>query len=251
VTQIVNAAIDALAADRDALLAICEGLTDDRWAAPSGCPGWTVQDVVAHMDAIFWLVVDPSTLPDTSGLPAETAQDHYVDARRSWTAQQVVDDYRSVSTKALDALKGLASQDFEVPLGDIGTYPAALIPNAYTFDHYTHIRADLFPPRGPLAGDPPPTDEFQLAPVLDWIEAALPQQNSSIVASLPGTIDLVVTAPAPRTIRIGAGSPLATVTSEGAAFVRWITQRGAWDALGVEGSGDQEALSAARSLRVF
>ena len=29
--------------------AVCEGLTDDQWALPTGCPGWTVQDQVAHM----------------------------------------------------------------------------------------------------------------------------------------------------------------------------------------------------------
>ena len=42
-------------------------------------------------------------------------------------------------------------------LGDFGSYPASLLPSAYSFDHYTHIRADLFAPRGPLPGPPPPS----------------------------------------------------------------------------------------------
>jgi uncharacterized protein (TIGR03083 family) len=246
-----NAAIDALAADREALLAVCERLTTEQWSAPSGCPGWTVQDVVAHMDALFWLVVDPSTLPDSAGMPTERAQDRYVEERRSWTADQIVDDYRSVSAKALGQLAALTEQDFEVPLGDLGTYPASILPNAYTFDHFTHIRADLYPPRGPLAGDPPATDELRMAPVLDWIAAALPQQNATTVAGLPGVLELHVTGPAPRTIAIGGGSTVATVTSDGGAFVRWITQRATWEQMEVASTGDASALTAARGLRVF
>jgi uncharacterized protein (TIGR03083 family) len=244
-------AIDALAADREALLAICETLSGDQWAAPSGCPGWSVQDLVAHMDALFWLVVDPSTLPDAAGLPTEQAQDHYVVARRSWTADRIVDDYRSVSAKALDQLAGLAEQDFELPLGDLGTYPVSILPNAYTFDHFTHIRADLFGPRGPLAGDPPAIDAFHLTPVLDWISAALPQQNADIVAGLAGSIELRVNGPAPRTMKLGEGASQATITSDGGAFVRWVTQRGTWEELDVAAAGDASALAAARELRVF
>ena len=129
-----SGAIDALRADRSALLDICAGLSDSDWTAPSGCAGWRVQDVVAHMGALYWLVVDSSALPDTTGLQTEEAQDRYVEARRSWSANQVVDDYEAVSGKALDALQDLEGQDFELPLGDLGTYPASVLPNAYTFD---------------------------------------------------------------------------------------------------------------------
>ena len=60
------AAVDALQADRDTLLAVCAGLRDEDWSAPSGCEGWTVKDVVGHVGALFWLVVDQSKLPDAS-----------------------------------------------------------------------------------------------------------------------------------------------------------------------------------------
>src|ERR1017187_5652054 len=110
-------AIEALRADREALLAIGARLSDDDWRAGSGCPGWSVQDVVAHMGTLFWAVVDPGALPDSTRLAT---------------------------------LAALESQDFELALGDLGTYPAFVLPNAFSFDHYTHIRADLFAPRGPL-----------------------------------------------------------------------------------------------------
>jgi hypothetical protein len=46
-----SAVIRTLEADRLALLEICAGLTDADWKADSGCAGWSVQDVVAHLGA--------------------------------------------------------------------------------------------------------------------------------------------------------------------------------------------------------
>jgi len=41
------------------------------------------------------------------------------------------------------------------------------------------------------------------------------------------------------------------VQSDSAAFVRWITQRGTWDELGVEACGNPADLATVRQLRVF
>jgi len=246
-----TSAIEALQADRDALLRICGGLSEEDWAASSGCAGWSVKDVVGHVGALFWLVVDPSALPDVGGLPTERAQDVYVDERRPWSAERVVEDYRSVSTKALEQMTELATQDFELPLGDLGTYHVSLIPNAFSFDHFTHIRADLFAPRGPLTTQPPPADELRLDPALDWIAAALPQQNPELVEKLGGVVELAIEGPAARTITVGSGEPVAAVSSDGVAFVKWITQRGSWEDLGVKASGPETALEATRRFHVF
>ncbi len=246
-------ALPALQADRDALLDVCAGLSDAEWKSGSGCSGWTVQDVVAHMGALFWLVVDPSTLPAAGDLSSERAQDLYVDSRRDWTAEHVVEDYRSVSGRAIEQLGLLLTQEFELPLGDLGTYPASMLPNAFAFDHYTHIRADLFAPRGPLTGTPPESDEMRLGPALDWIEAALPQQNRDALVGIDGggTVAIRVEGTAGRTIDVGCGPTVATVTSAGPAFVRWITQRGSWPQLGVQAEGDEKALAVVRGLRVY
>src|ERR1019366_4349401 len=161
-------AIEALRADREALLAIGARLSGDDWRAGSGCPGWSARDVGAHMGPLFGAVVAPAALPDPPGLATEPPQDVCVEARRSWTAADVLADYESVSTEALERLAALERQDFELALGDLGTYPAFVLPNAFSFDHYTHIRADLFAPRGPLPDQPPPSDELRLTPALDW-----------------------------------------------------------------------------------
>jgi uncharacterized protein (TIGR03083 family) len=244
-------AIAALRADRDALLEICEQLDDADWKAESGCAGWSVQDVVAHMGALYWIVVDPTQRPDTAGIGTEAGEELVVQSRRSWPADRVVHDYADVSAKALDALSGVLEQDFELPLGDLGTYHASQLALPYAFDHFTHIRADLFAPRGPLTDEAPPSDELRLGPALDWVAAAVGQQNETALGPLDGSVDLHVVGTAARTISVGTGPTIADVTSDGPTLIRWITQRGTWDELGVSTAGDAAALDLVRALKVF
>lgn len=246
-------ALDALQADRAELLRICAALDESGWQAESGCPGWSVQDLIAHMGTLFWALVDPSALPDVTGLPAEAAAEVYVKARRSQSGAQVLDDYAAVSEKAIGALAGFAGVEDEVPLGDLGTYPAQVLPVAFCFDHYTHIRADLFAPRGPLTGPPPPSDDLRLSPTLDWIEAALPQQNRPLVDTLTGTVEIVVSGTSARTIRLGPpdGPVSARVSSSGDGCVRWITQRASWEDVGARAEGESDVLAGIRKLKVF
>ena len=242
-------AIEAVAADRAALLEICDGLTEEQWQAPSGCAGWRVQDVVTHMANLFWLLVDPARLPDLSALPTELAQEAAVQARAGMSGAEALADYAEVSKPALDKLAELAALDVELPLGDLGTYPAAVLPSAYGFDHYTHIRADLFPPRGPLTSEPPPSDELRIGSALDWIVAALPQQNAAAASAC--MLEIEVTGTGARSITFGHGQPMATIRSDGPGLVRWITQRGSWDDVGALADGDPAALAVGRTLRVF
>jgi uncharacterized protein (TIGR03083 family) len=245
----MNNAIEAVRADRADLLDICGALTAAEWQAESGCEGWSVRDLISHLAVTFWSMVDPARLPDMTALPFERAQDAAVKARRDMSPEAVAADYAEASERGLAQLPEIAALDLEIPLTDAGTYPAALVPSAFAFDHYTHIRADLFGPRGPLAGPPPASDVLRLPPVLDWIEAALPQQNPA--AAEAASYELRIDGPCARTITFGTGQATVTVRSDAESFIRWITQRGSWEDLGVKAAGDEPALSAARKLRVF
>src|SRR5260370_33517237 len=97
-----SAAIKALEADRVALLEICAGLTDADWKAESGCAGWSGQDVVAHLGALFWPVADPPALPDASGLPAPRRQDCHGEAGSSLAPARVLRPCAAVSAASLD-----------------------------------------------------------------------------------------------------------------------------------------------------
>jgi hypothetical protein len=165
--------------------------------------------------------------------------------------QELVADYESVSLKGLEVLAALEDQDVEVPLGDVGTYPASVIPTALAFEEYIHIRFDLFAPDGPLEGDPPESDELRLAPTLDWIEVALPQQNSELLDQLDSAVEIRLVGLCERTLRVGNGEVAAHIESDSQAFVRWVTQRGTWEQLGVHADGDATALEIVRQLRVI
>ena len=247
----MSSAIKAIEEDRKVLLELCQLMDDSVWTKDSGCPGWSVQDLLSHMACSFWLAVDPSRLPDPGGLPAERAADLYVESRRSMTPEELVADYESASLKGLEVLAGLAGQDFEVPLGDVGTYPASVIPTAFAFEEYVHIRFDLFAPDGPLKGDPPESDEVRLAPTLDWIEVSLPQQNPKLLDQMNSAVEIRLGGLCERTLRVGNGDVAAHIESDSQAFVRWITQRGTWPELGVHADGDATALEIVRQLRVI
>ena len=243
--------LEAIAEDRKTALQICSQIPDSMWAKDSGCPGWSVQDLVSHMACSFWLAVDPSQLPDPGGLPAERAADLYVDSRRSMTPKEVVADYESVSARGLELLAAVQGQHVDVPLGDVGTYPASVVPTAYTFEHYVHIRYDLFPPGGPFGGEPPASDELRVVPTLEWIEAALPQQNSKLLGGIDKAVEVRISGIGGRTLRIGDGDIAGQIDCDATAFVRWVTQRGTWEELSVEAHGDPSVLETVRRLSVF
>ena len=243
-------ALDALAADRDELLRICRTLPDAAWRAPTGCAGWTVKDLVAHLGGLFWLVVDPTALPSVEGLGTEAAQEVIVEDRRAWSVTEVLDDYASVSATGLDHLRSLADVDVEVALGDLGTYPASALPKAYAFDHFTHLRADLFAPSGPLDGPPPATDDGRVDAAIDWIDLAVSQQNPDAIDALPGSVELVVEDMS-RVVTIGTGPVVATVRADAFSLVLCVTQRARWEERLAVATGDPNALAIVRHLHVF
>lgn len=166
--------------------------------------------------------------------------------------QEVVADYESVSARGLEVLAAIEGQDVDIPIGDVGTYPASVVPTTFVFEAFVHIRYDLCSPGGPLQGAPPPVDQLRLAPTLDWIEAALPQQNTSLLNELQTGVELRLDGLCARTLRIGDHDDVAAhITSDSQAFVRWVTQRGTWESLGVQAEGDPSTLNVIRRLRVF
>jgi uncharacterized protein (TIGR03083 family) len=235
-----TAAVDALRADHEAFATLAATLTDDEWAAPSACAGWTVRDVLGHLTQLFRQFADPAALPpgDPEGR-GERTQDIWVAAVRRQPVEQVLADYRRLGEQTLAGLAGLQGSDTPISLGDLGAHPLHLIANAYAFDHYTHIRADLLAPEGPLDHPAPPADAAHLGAVADWIVAGIPQMSPAAVTR---PLDLVLTGPGARTVHLGPDEPpAATVASSIPDLVRWSTGRRSWKELDVEITGDAAA----------
>ena len=205
---------------------------------------------VADLGTLRRHVGDRTALPDATGVPTEATHGRYVETRRSASADQVLDDYATVSAKALDALADLETLYFELPLGDLGTYHVPLLP---TPPPSTTTPTPARPVRatGPLDGVPPPSDAPRLVPTIDWIVAAVPQQNAELLAPLDGAIAVDITGTAPRPFTIGAGDVPATVACTVHHLGLWSTEPATWDDLGPTAIGDVAAVAAARHLPIF
>lgn len=115
----MNRSIENLAALWSSVDALCEGLSEEEWKRPTGCPGWTVQDQVAHL-------IDYESGALGRARPehvvAEDAAAHLkndigkanevgVDYRRSWPGAKVLAEFREVTADRLAQLRGLTEED--------------------------------------------------------------------------------------------------------------------------------------------
>ena len=134
----------------DALVALCEPLTPEQWAAQTPCPGWSVADVVAHTidtEAFVGGLPRPEHTPDWDDLPHATGDfgrftEVGVDARRGRAQDEVLAELRA--TVALRR----AQLDALVPGAEvIGPHrqAGAAVPHA-AHAHLRHL--------GPRAGHP-------------------------------------------------------------------------------------------------
>lgn len=167
--------VGAVRREREDVLAFCRLLEDDEWAAPSGCPGWSVQDVVAHMTATVHGVFTPWLVKLMRSRDVERANDADVETRRGRSPAEVLAEYETWSGR-LPALLRVGQipplAAIPVPVAEIGRYPLALLASAFMFDHHTHLRHDLAPA---LDRPAPPSDDERMAAVLEWMLAGLPQ----------------------------------------------------------------------------
>lgn len=237
-------AVVALRLAVDEVKSVVSSLTDEEWSRPSGCAGWSVRDLVAHMSSNYKETVDPSPLPaEPVQLPAERMMDLLVEPRKDWTNQQILAEYLDYCDKAVDVLASFQDEPLAstvIPLADLGSYPMHQLADAYAFDHYCHLRIDLLAPRGPIERSVPAADATRIGPAVRWMITGMPQMQQNLGASLSAPIVLVLTgpgggewtiAPSGSDIVVTAGASaaaVATVSSSGHDFVDWGTQRSNW-----------------------
>ena len=221
-------------------------LTDEEWAMPSGCVGWSVKDLVAHMSSNYKEIVSPSPPPDEPiNLPAERMMDMLVEPRKEWSNAEIRDEYLQHCDGAIAALTALQDEPMAstmVPLADLGTYALHQYADAFAFDHYCHLRVDLLAPSGPIHRTVPVADAARIGPAVGWMLAGIPQMQPGLEQSLTAPIALVLTGPGGGVWRLAAdgeggaitvtegvaGDEAATVSSDGHSFVIWGTVREPW-----------------------
>jgi uncharacterized protein (TIGR03083 family) len=240
------AAIVALRAEHERALELFGSLDESEWQAPSGCAGWRVQDVAQHMASTFHLIADPSTIDGGTSHDAEENAEVPVQARRDWSVDEVMTEYREWSEKGIAALAALQEPplaDAVVPLGNLGTHPMHILANAIVFDHYCHLRHDIGAavPRAAAL----PRDDDALAATLEWMLGGLPQMCADALAACTqpvnlafdgahGTYVLRPSAGGGWEVAAGVDPSMPTAATTAHDSVAWGTKRADWRALGVD-----------------
>ena len=98
---------------------MCANLTEAQWKTPTDLPGWSVQDNVVHISAIESSILGrpapDHTPPDYDHVKNEMGKNNevWVDSRRSWSGEEVLDEFREVSGARLRQLRGFTAADFD------------------------------------------------------------------------------------------------------------------------------------------
>jgi uncharacterized protein (TIGR03083 family) len=127
-------------AERQALIADLEGLTEDQWAQPSLCPGWTVHDAVAHLVDVaattrIGFVLDMAR----AGFDFDRQNARGIDRARGASPSQTLQRLRKVTARTstppapLDTRiveEVVHGEDIRRPLGLHRTYPPKALERA-------------------------------------------------------------------------------------------------------------------------
>jgi uncharacterized protein (TIGR03083 family) len=100
---------------------LCDGLTEEQWGTATDCPGWSVQDNVAHMIGTERMLLGEQPGAETAGAgdAAHVRNDigkvneQWIATYRSWDGARVLDEFRAVTTRRLDALRALTPEEWD------------------------------------------------------------------------------------------------------------------------------------------
>jgi uncharacterized protein (TIGR03083 family) len=116
-SQAVSPSIDSLATTWRSIESLCASLSEDEWKRPTGCPGWTVQDNLAHLidyeaRALGRAGPDhtPADVSHTKNAMGES-NEVGVDYRRSKPGREVLEEFVEVTAARLAQLHELTAHD--------------------------------------------------------------------------------------------------------------------------------------------
>jgi uncharacterized protein (TIGR03083 family) len=111
----------------------------------TGCPGWTVHDIVAHVSALESIFIERELpahqAPDASHVRNSFGafMENGVDYRRSWSKDRLLEEYREVTAERLRRLDSIRDEDLESEVK--GLFSTGKLRNVLAiriFDLWTH-----------------------------------------------------------------------------------------------------------------
>lgn len=137
----------------DTFTELCASLGDADWATPSLCPGWSVQDVAAHLAGIERALL--GWTPSVEHPPPFDTIGPYMQTARGWSGAQLLDDLRTTLAARRAELLALDDAAFEAPSWTpVGNATYGRFMAVRTFDFWVHeqdIRVPVGKP-GHLSG---------------------------------------------------------------------------------------------------
>jgi uncharacterized protein (TIGR03083 family) len=230
----VDKVLTALDEEFDAIVELAAGLGPEDWERPTACPGWTVQDHLAHVIGIEAMLQgrpQPEVeLGDLSHLRNDFARvnEVWVEGYRHRPPSAVLDDLRGIIAERRAALAAMTPADFDAdamtPAGP-DTYGRFM--RVRTMDVWFHeqdVREAVGRP-GHLTGRAPEQSLAEVAQVLGYIvgKRVAPPPGTTVrfvlTGDLSARIDIHVTDRA-RLVDHIEGSPTVEITLPGDRFMR-------------------------------
>jgi uncharacterized protein (TIGR03083 family) len=132
-----------------ALADLAETLSSAQWSLPTGCPGWTVHEQIAHVSSLETVL---SGVPEPEPEPEHVApeaphvrnsigryMEALVDRRRDWPAAQLLAELRVAVARRQEQLAGADADPDAMLTGPTGRpMPAALALELRVFDVVAH-----------------------------------------------------------------------------------------------------------------
>ena len=219
------------------IVSLCSNLTDDQWALPTDCPGWSVQDNVAHMIGTERMLLgEQPEAPPVGDAPhlrndIGKANDQWIESYRSRSGNEVLGEFRAITERRLAALRAMTTEDWDREgFTPEGPGPYRVFMEIRVFDCWYHdqdIREALGEPGfldGPIAdlslGRIPPKG----LPYVVGKKAGAPE-GSTVVFRVEGARPLVAAVHVPpegRAVLLGEppAEPTATLTMDRRTFAR-------------------------------
>ena len=203
----------------DSFDALLDGLTDEQWATPSLCPGWTVGGVVAHLGAIEHMLLDKAPGSMVDSLPFELVGE-WLASVESLSNAEFLERYRATIAARRAELVEMTDEQLALPSatpvgpGTYGRFMAVRV-----FDFWVHEQ-DVRVPLGLPGHEAGPAAEM----AIDEIHHSLPYIVGKKVGLPDGmTIAFELTGPVVRTMNVAVTGRAGLVDSLDAPDVTLTT----------------------------
>ena len=124
---------------------LCDGLTEAEWKTATDCPAWSVQDQVSHMSGSESGILGNPDPDHTPGDVSHTRSDQgrhnemIVDYRRSWSGQQVLEEFQENTWRRVEFLRSRSDDDLAAEMQTpVGPAPMSEFISIRIMDAWVH-----------------------------------------------------------------------------------------------------------------